>query len=42
MSELEKIVEGVGFNPTSHFRDEVAQAQHGEMIAGLRSRILES
>lgn len=38
MLELENILEDAWFNPTSHFRDEEAEAQHGEMTAGLYSR----
>lgn len=38
LSELEKILEDVRFNPTSPFRAEEAEARHGEMTAGWRSR----
>ena len=38
LSELEKILEDVWFNPTSPFGEEEAKAQHGEMTAGLCSR----
>lgn len=38
MPELEEISEDVWFNPISHSGDEVAEAQPGEMAAGLSSR----
>ena len=38
MPELEEISEDVWFNPTSHSRDQVTEAQRGEMAAGLSSR----
>lgn len=38
MPELEEISEVIWFNLTSHPRDGAAEAQGGEMVAGLSSR----